>query len=106
VTDPEPFTCAECGTGEAETYVVTGAVDDYEGRTEVCLARHEALDDEDGPYGHCDTCGRPCDRQGCATDRTHVAAFDPLAGERCPHDGYSAIDAADLTEHNRLNHAA
>lgn len=37
---PVPFTCADCGTDTADTYVVTGAVDDREGRTEVCLPCH------------------------------------------------------------------
>lgn len=27
---------------------------------------------DDPPYGYCDTCGAPCDRRGCTTDRKHV----------------------------------
>lgn len=38
-----PFACAECGTQTARTYVVTGAVDDKEGRTEVCLPCFEVI---------------------------------------------------------------
>ena len=41
--EAQPFFCAECGTHTASTYVVTGAVDDRDGRTEVCLACHTAL---------------------------------------------------------------
>lgn len=26
-------------------------------------------------YGHCDTCGTPCDANGCIRDRTHLAAL-------------------------------
>ncbi len=50
LTLPEPeqptpdFSCAECGTTEAETYVVTGPAQDGEDRTEVCLACHRTLD--------------------------------------------------------------
>lgn len=28
----------------------------------------------DPAYGHCDTCGAPCDRKGCIEDRKHVAS--------------------------------
>jgi hypothetical protein len=80
-----PFTCAECGTVDAESYVVTGEVDDREGRTEVCLPCHDVLvfgpfeDDMDHPgytveYGRCDTCGAPCDPEGCTRSRSHDAA--------------------------------
>lgn len=31
--------------------------------------------EEDPRYGHCDTCGASCDRNGCMTDRSHVAAI-------------------------------
>ncbi len=31
---------------------------------------------EDDSYGHCDTCGLPCDDKGCVLDRDHVAALD------------------------------
>lgn len=31
--------------------------------------------DEDGPCGHCDTCGAPCDRGGCTKDRSHEIAL-------------------------------
>lgn len=30
--------------------------------------------DEDGPCGHCDTCGDRCDEHGCMKDRSHVIA--------------------------------
>lgn len=31
------------------------------------------------PYGRCDTCGKPCDREGCTVDRTHLAGVDPAS---------------------------
>lgn len=43
---PEGLWCAECGTGDAETYVVTfldGNQDDPSGRTEVCRACDDEL---------------------------------------------------------------
>lgn len=27
-------------------------------------------------WGHCDTCGEPCDSEGCVVDRTHEIALD------------------------------
>ena len=43
------YVCAECGTTEASTYVVTtlDASDPHGTRTEVCLACHEALTTEE-----------------------------------------------------------
>lgn len=38
-----PFSCAECGTATAPQYVVSGALDDREGRTEVCVPCWEAV---------------------------------------------------------------
>lgn len=87
-----PFSCAECGSGDAESYVVTGEVDDREGRTEVCLPCHDVLvfgpfeDDMDHPgytveYGRCDTCGAPCDPDGCTRSRSHDVNND----ETCMH---------------------
>lgn len=35
----------------------------------------DVANDEDYHYGHCDTCGAHCDRDGCTIDRTHVAAI-------------------------------
>lgn len=46
--------------------------------------------DEYGPCGHCDTCGAPCDFDGCTVDRSHeianpgIAAVAPLAVEDEP----------------------
>lgn len=40
------FCCAECGTFDAATYVVTGAVHDQDNRTEVCLSCHDELREE------------------------------------------------------------
>jgi len=42
------FACAECGTMTATTYVVTGAVGDTDGRTEVCAHCAHGLLDPDG----------------------------------------------------------
>lgn len=35
--------------------------------------------------GHCDTCGAPCDGQGCTIDRRHLAAIDPTARDTYPN---------------------
>lgn len=48
---PGPFWCAECGRGDAATYVVTfldGDQDDPTGRTEVCRDCDDALRRRDG----------------------------------------------------------
>lgn len=34
----------------------------------------EKVVDQNPVYGHCDTCGAPCDRRGCTEDRKHVAS--------------------------------
>lgn len=36
--------------------------------------RHERYHDTD-VYGHCDTCGAPCDHKGCTANRAHAAAI-------------------------------
>lgn len=32
-------------------------------------------DEDEGRYGHCDTCGALCDEQGCTVNRDHVVAI-------------------------------
>lgn len=33
-----------------------------------------SVEEDAGPLGRCDTCGAPCDDDGCTADRTHEAA--------------------------------
>jgi hypothetical protein len=38
------------------------------------VGRLHGVVDMDGPCGHCDTCGSPCDDGGCTRDRGHNIA--------------------------------
>lgn len=43
-------------------------------RAELAIWEGAAL--ADNPHGHCDTCGAPCDSEGCTRDRSDVAALE------------------------------
>lgn len=53
------FSCAECGTTTATTYVVTtlDRENPRDTRTEVCLDCHQGI--EGFPHGSCSACGEP-----------------------------------------------
>lgn len=54
------------------------------------FVRNDDLEDEDvernEPYGHCDTCGSLCDKNGCVGDRSHVIANPSEASIRTRMD--------------------
>lgn len=63
----------------------------------------QLFEDADSAYGHCDTCGAPCDGHGCTADRAHLTAID-VTYPACHLCSYLALDVADLIEHHQLNH--
>lgn len=90
-------TCRHCGRGIAHdgrgSWVDPEATGDDRVWRETCdahdtrAAEHEPRDSDPGdetvgadgqtlPHGRCDTCGAPCDADGCTTDRNHPIALE------------------------------
>lgn len=67
---------------------VAGHVDEWMTKYGACILTPENIGTEDDCtthghellnepyYGHCDTCGTPCDAGGCLSDQTHQIALD------------------------------
>ena len=64
--------CQQYGITTAATY------DHIHSAIESIVVSDDETVDEDGeflPRGRCDTCGNPCDEQGCTLDRDHQVAI-------------------------------
>lgn len=60
---------------EPEDREIVAAAEERFGSWDNVLSYSVRVPDEDPMFGHCDSCGAPCDRRGCTADRGHVAAI-------------------------------
>lgn len=52
-------------------------------------------------HGHCDTCGAPCDDEGCTRDRQHLAALteEQSRCRQCQHPYVEVLDSPGVLVH-------